>query len=155
MNQQTALTRDRSRAREPVIILGDADMARLRAVVEWYLSGRDREAAERLETELDRAVVVSQGEVPPEIVTMHSRVVFEDAETGRRREITLCYPREADPGQGRISILAPVAAALLGLSIGASIEWPMPDGRRATLRIASILYPPEAAGDVRAAQEAP
>ncbi len=146
--KQTALNRDRSRASEPAIVLGNADMARLRAVVDWHLSGRDREAAERLEAELDRAIVVPQREVPPEIVTMNSRVAFDDTETGRRREITLCYPREADPAGGRISILAPVAAALLGLSIGDSIEWPMPDGRKATLRIASVLYQPGAAGGV-------
>ena len=148
MKQMLARIREGSRSREPAIILGNADVARLRAVVEWHLSGRDREAAERLEAELDRAIVVPQREVPPEIVTMDSRVVFEDAETGRRREITLCYPREADPARGRISILAPVAAALLGLRAGDSIEWPMPDCRKATLRIASVVYQPEAAGDV-------
>ncbi len=148
MKQQIALTRARSRPREPAIILGDADVARLRAVVEWYLSGRDREAAERLEAELDRAVVVPQRQVPPEIVTMGSRVLFEDAESGRRREITLSYPREADPASGRISILAPVAAALLGLRVGDSIDWPLPDGRKATLRIAAVLYQPESASDV-------
>lgn len=149
MKQQMARIHHGSRTREPAIILGNADVARLRAVVEWYLSGRDREAAERLEAELDRAIVVPQREVPPEIVTMNSRVAFEDTESGRGREITLCYPREADPASGRISILASVAAALLGLSVGDSIEWPMPDGRKATLRIASVLYQPEAARDVR------
>jgi regulator of nucleoside diphosphate kinase len=136
----------RSRLREPAIILGDADVARLRAAVEWHLSGRDRESAERLEAELDRAIVVPQREVPPGIVTMGSRVLFEDADTGRTREITLSYPMEADPASGRISILAPVAAALLGLGIGDSIEWPMPDGRQATLRMAAVLYQPEASG---------
>lgn len=132
----------------PPIILGSDDMARLRAVVEAFLGGRDRIAAQRLEAELDRAIVVPQAEVPPEIVTMNSRVLFEDATTGRTREITLSYPREADPSDGRVSILAPVAAALLGLGVGDAIEWPMPDGRRSRLRIAEVLYQPEAAGDV-------
>ncbi len=74
----------------------------------------------------------------PETVTMEARVTFEEAGTGRRREITLCYPHDADPSRGRVSILAPVASALLGLAVGDAIEWPMPGGRTATLRVASV-----------------
>lgn len=112
-------------------------------MVEGSLFGRDRAAAEQLEAELDRAAIVPQAQVPPEIVTMEARVAFEESETGRRREVTLCYPREADPSRGRISILAPVASALLGLGVGDSIEWPMPDGRRVTFRIAAVYGTPE------------
>jgi regulator of nucleoside diphosphate kinase len=145
MKRHNQAVREAARAHEPALVLGDIDSARLRAVVEGHLFGRDRVAAERLEAELDRAVVVPQAQVPPGTVTMDARVVFEETETGRRREITLCYPREADPSCGRISILAPVASALLGLAIGDSIEWPMPEGRRATFRIASVHRLPEEA----------
>ena len=111
--------------------------------MEAHASGRDEAAAERLEAELDRAAVVPQPEVPRDVVKMNARIVFEDPEAGRRREITLCYPRDADPARGRISILAPVAMALLGLRIGDSIDWPLPGGRKATFRIASIVAQPE------------
>jgi regulator of nucleoside diphosphate kinase len=90
------------------------------------------------------AIVVPQAQVPPEIAIMDARVVFEEAGTGRRREVTLCYPRDADPSCGRISILAPVDSALLGLGVGDTIEWPMPDGRHARFRIASVRSPPAA-----------
>lgn len=136
------------RAHPPAIIIGDADLPRLREVVENHLCGRDRVAAERLEEELDRAVVVPQAQVPPRVATMEARIVFEETEHERRREITLCYPRDADPSRGRISILAPVASALLGLGVGDAIDWPMPDGRHATLRIASVLSRPEAGQDL-------
>ncbi len=148
MKQMTRV-HEGSRIRQPAVIVGSGDLARLRAVVEWHLSGRDREAAERLEAELDRAIVIPQEDLPPEIVTMDSCVVFEDVEAGRTREITLCYPREADPARGRISILAPVATALLELRVGDSIEWPMPDHRKATLRITSVLSQPDAAIELR------
>ncbi len=149
MKQQVAHSRSGWRFREPAIILGNADVARLRAVVDRHLDGPDRAAAELLEAELDRAIVVPQAEVPPEIVTMDSRIAFRDVRTGRSRVITLCHPAETDPAQGRISILAPVASALLGLGIGDTIDWPMPDGKTARLQITSVLYQPEAAGEVQ------
>jgi regulator of nucleoside diphosphate kinase len=138
MNLHRERTRETAFPREPSIIIGKADLERLRAVVESNLFGRDEEAAERLGAELDRAIVVPQDAVPPEIVTMASRVVFEDADTGRTREITLSEPRDADPSQGRISILAPVGTALLGLGVGESIDWPLPNGRTGTFRIAAV-----------------
>lgn len=149
MNQHSARIPDAAALpREPAIIVGKDDLERLRAIVESNLFGRDEEAAERLAAELDRAIVVAQDAVPPDVVTMSSRIVFEDSETGRQREITLCEPREADPSRGKISVLAPVAAALLGLRVGDSIDWPLPNGRRATLRITSVPYQPEAAGHI-------
>ena len=44
-------------------------------------------------------------------------------------------------------MLAPVGSALLGLSVGQSIEWEAPGGRTLKLRVRSVRYQPEAAGD--------
>lgn len=125
----------------------EQDLERLRGVVATHEAGRDAAAAEQLETELDRAVVVPRDELPGDVVTMNSRVVFED-ETGRRRDVQVVYPWQAAPERGRISILAPVGVALLGLSVGQRIEWPMPNGRTASFRIVSVVYQPEAADDL-------
>ena len=78
---------------------------------------------------------------------MNSRVVFVDEATGKQREITLVYPNDADATNSRISILAPIGSALLGLSIGQSINWTMPNGNAKRFRIVKVLYQPEAAGD--------
>lgn len=127
----------------PAIMVTHPDMERLRSLVDSVTSN---DFVERLEAELDRASVVPVEDLPPGVVTMRSRVVFEDAETGKRREAELCYPHEADAANGRISILAPVGMALLGLSVGDAIRWPLPSGRAATLRVISVPYQPEAAG---------
>ena len=129
------------------IRITDQDLEKLRRVVAIHERGRDAAAAEQLETELDRAIVVPRDELPADTVTMGSRVVFED-ETGRRRDVQLVYPWEAAPSRGRISILAPVGVALLGLSVGQEIDWPLPNGRTASLRIVSVLDQPEAAGEL-------
>ena len=134
-------------AREPPIIITEADLARLMRVIE-SASERDAAAAEALEDELDRAHVVPSENVPGEAVTMNSRILFQDEETGKQRAITVVYPHDADPRQGRISVLAPIGSALLGLSIGQTIEWPLPNGNKRVLRVVRIDYQPEAARDL-------
>ena len=97
-----------------------------------------------LAAELDNAEVVPAGRVPPNVVTMNSRVRFEDLATGESRVITVVLPQDADASQGKVSILAPVGTALLGLSEGDSISWPFPDGRSRQLRVVEIVFQPEA-----------
>jgi regulator of nucleoside diphosphate kinase len=114
------------------------DMDRLRALVEQHTEGRDAAAAERLDAELDRAVVVDR--LPPGVVAVGSRVRYED-ERGGVREAVLVYPSGADVSRGRISVLAPIGAALLGLSVGDTIVWPLPDGRETRIRILAVEDP--------------
>jgi regulator of nucleoside diphosphate kinase len=99
----------------------------------------------RLEGELARAVVVPRDEIPHDVVTMNSRVLFENETTGERREVTLVYPREADIDAGKISVLVPVGTALLGLRVGQSIDWQLPSGEMHRYRIIDVPYQPESA----------
>jgi regulator of nucleoside diphosphate kinase len=115
------------------------EMDRLRALVEQHSEGRDAAAAERLAAELDRAVVVDR--LPADVVAIGSRVRFEDARTKTVRDAVLVYPSAADASAGRISVLAPVGAALLGLAVGDEIAWPLPDGREVRLRILHVESP--------------
>jgi regulator of nucleoside diphosphate kinase len=111
-------------------------MDRLRALVEQHSDGRDAAAAERLGAELDRAIVVDT--LPPRVVAPGSRVRFEDERTRAVRDAVVVYPAGADASAGRISVLAPIGAALLGLAAGDTITWPLPDGREARLRILAV-----------------
>jgi regulator of nucleoside diphosphate kinase len=109
-----------------------------------------------LETELDRAVVLRSASVPPDLVTMHSTIFYEDDRSGTRTVITIVYPPEADTSKGKVSVLAPLGTALLGLSVGQSIIWSFPDGTTRTLRVVELVYQPEAAEEelCRLAREA-
>jgi regulator of nucleoside diphosphate kinase len=113
-----------------------SEMERLRALVEQHSEGRDALAAERLGAELDRAVLVER--LPPGVVAPGSRVRFEDERSHAVREAVLVYPGAADVAAGRISVLAPIGAALLGLSVGDTIAWPLPHGQEARLRILAV-----------------
>lgn len=129
------------------IVLTEQDVTRLRRLIEQNASGRNARECAALEAELDRAEVVPPTAVPPNVVTMNSRVHFVDEQTGEEQEIVLVYPSDANVEQARISVLAPVGAALLGLAVGEFIEWPMPGGATKRLRVVSVLYQPEAAGE--------
>jgi len=100
----------------------------------------------KLRNELDQATVVPSEEIPSDVVTMNSRVSFQELDTGEKSEITLVYPSDADINRRRISILAPVGAALIGLRVGDEIEWPLPSGKTRTYKIISVLFQPEAEG---------
>lgn len=100
-----------------------------------------------LEEILDLARIVQPDKVPGNVVTMNSRIVFEDVSTHERGTVTVVYPDDADPASGRISVLSPVGAALLGESEGEEVELPLPHGQTRRIRIDTVLYQPEAEGD--------
>jgi regulator of nucleoside diphosphate kinase len=96
-----------------------------------------------LERELDRAIVVSSEAVPSDVATMNSLVRYTDGKDGVERIVTLVYPPHANAAEGKVSVLAPVGTALLGLSEGQSIEWDFPDGSRRRLKLDRVLHQPE------------
>ena len=96
-----------------------------------------------LKAKLERAVLVPTDAVPPDVVTMRSRVVLSDVATGQRREVVVVYPAEADVAAGRISVLDPLGVALFGASAGDSIEFASGEEGRLGLRVEEILYQPE------------
>jgi|SRR5690554_2858663 len=102
---------------------------------------------ENLELELDRAKVVEDGAIPKDVVTMNSTFEFETLQDGKTMQATLVYPNEADFDKGKISVLAPLGSALLGLKVGQSINWMFPDGKTKTLKIIRMVYQPEASED--------
>ena len=96
---------------------------------------------------LSRAEVLGSREVPADTITMNSQVELEDPHTGRRQKLTVCYPHDAEPAIGFISILSPVGRSLLGLRLGAVARWKTPSGQEGAAKVIAILFQPEASGD--------
>jgi regulator of nucleoside diphosphate kinase len=96
-----------------------------------------------LKRELQRATLVSSAAVPPDVATMNSMVRYVDETSGEQRTVFLVYPQKADGSAGKVSVLAPVGTALLGLSEGQAIEWDFPDGSRRRLKLLEVVYQPE------------
>jgi regulator of nucleoside diphosphate kinase len=132
--------------RKPAIKISSLDFERIEALLD-SLPPNSFPEADLLAAELDRAQKLDPKEMPADVVTMNSRVRFTVEPSGKEYELTLVYPKAIDGAPGKISILAPVGSALLGLSIGQEIEWPAPGGNIVRVRIIDILYQPERAGD--------
>lgn len=128
---------------QPPIRVTDKDMEKLSSLVEQI----GTKEAGQLSEELSRASVLPAKDIPRDVVTMNSKVRFLDVKTHEEMEITLVYPEDADASAGRISILAPVGMALLGLRCGQKINWPLPGGRARHMLVTTVLYQPEANGD--------
>jgi regulator of nucleoside diphosphate kinase len=99
-----------------------------------------------LEQELSRAKLLASEKIPHNVVTMNSKVLLKDLDTGEKMVYTLVYPAEANLMEDKISVLAPVGTAIIGLREKDAIDWKIPDGL-VRLEVEKILYQPEAAGD--------
>lgn len=134
-------------AEEPSIYLTQEDLDRLFDLLETYGTGPGADRLQKLESELVRAVVVPHDEIPKDVVTMNSRVVFEDETTGQRREITLVYPKHADIASGKVSVLVPVGTALLGMRVGQTIDWQLPSGQKHRYKVVAVPFQADSSAD--------
>lgn len=130
------------------IVITEFDLQRLQDLIEEMLEqpSRDNRYLDELNEELLRADVVAPQEIPPQIVTMNSKVRLQDLDSKAELEYTLVFPGDANLEQGRISVLAPVGMAMIGYRVGDTITWKVPAGIK-RLKVKKILYQPEAAGD--------
>jgi len=136
---------NRDKKERPEITVTTDDLDRLEGLL-GELRGGAPEIADGLRAELDRAHIVEPQDVPRDVVTMNSTVRFTEEDSGKEFERTLCYPHEATGGTDKVSILAPLGSALLGLSVGQSIDWPVPGGRTARIRILDVVSQPGRSG---------
>jgi regulator of nucleoside diphosphate kinase len=130
----------------PVITITESDFERLDRLTAAAAKVFPR-TADFLAREIARANIVDSGARPTGAIGMGSTVTYRDDVTGNERTVTLVFPDEADLAAGKISVLTPVGAALIGLSAGQSIEWRTPGGgiRSLTvLRVGDGAQPPPA-----------
>jgi regulator of nucleoside diphosphate kinase len=111
------------------------------------LSLKDGQLPAELERNFAFPNLVPSREIPADVITMYSQVEVVDLRSNRRQKLTICYPGDAEPNLGFISVLSPVGASLLGLSVGATAHWRTPNGDECTAEVAALLFQPEASGD--------
>jgi regulator of nucleoside diphosphate kinase len=121
----------------PNIVLTTDDSERLRRLAD-AASEKFPRTAEFLAREVDRATVVDEHGASSNLVAMGTQVVYRDDDTGKTRSVILVYPDEADLDEGKISVLTPIGAALIGLSVNQSIEFETPTGATRSLTVMSV-----------------
>ena len=114
-----------------------------RLIADPAYRSQNRAEVRSLEEELQRAEVVSAADIPQDVVTMNSRAEVQDLDSNERMEFTIVLPEEARIEEGKISILAPIGAGMLGYRAGETFEWPAPRGTL-RLKVVAVTYQPEA-----------
>lgn len=133
---------------DKTIYITEFDIERLEELMDGakknYL--RDIDDLNKLEEELEKFQIVDSREIPPDVVTLNSRVRLRDLDADREMIVTLVFPRSANLAEGRLSVASPIGTAILGYAAGDTIEWQVRAGTK-RIRIEEVLYQPEAAGD--------
>ena len=84
----------------------------------------------QIEDRVARAQVIDPSGQSVDRVRFGLTVHLEDTETGEQVTYTILGEEEADAANGRISVLSPVARALLGRGVGDSVTVRIPKGTR-------------------------
>ena len=121
---------------KPRITLSRTDHDRLLGLAE-AMETRDPTFADTMMSELERANVVEDKSLSAKVVRMGSTLSYT-ADDGEPQTVTLVFPVEADIEKGKISVTTPVGTALIGLSVGQSIDWTARDGRVHRLTVESV-----------------
>jgi regulator of nucleoside diphosphate kinase len=129
--------RERILEMRPPIAIDASHFARLSALSS-LMSAPMMDVCEYLREELDRAHVLPAEKLRPDIVSLGSQVEFRDEQTGKSQEIILVYPLDADIARRRVSVLTPVGAALLGLSVNQRISFRTRTGERRELKVLKV-----------------
>jgi regulator of nucleoside diphosphate kinase len=135
--------------RQATICVTKTDRERLSNMIELARDQHDRANLHylgRLESELNNADVVAPQEIPPDVVTMRSTVKLKDLDTDEEKVYSIVFPSEANFDEGKLSILAPLATALLGYKRGDTVTFEAP-ARLRRLQILEILFQPESSGN--------
>ena len=128
------------------VIITEVDQARLKKLIneEAHNGSSTEQSMQDLEREISRAQLVDSHVVPPEVITMNSKVLLDLGED--ELEVSLVYPPEADLASNKLSVLSPIGTAILGYKEGDFIQWKVPSGV-AEIHVKKVIYQPEAAGD--------
>lgn len=140
MEANRTMKKSRETNKLPSIKVTTEDYTRLSGIASAAMN-RAPDVASYLADELDRARIVAPGYQGVAFVKMGCRVEFRDETTGRTQTVTLVYPGEADIEQGKISVLTPIGAALIGLSKDQSIAWTTRSGEVKRLSVLDIREP--------------
>ena len=124
----------------PPIKIRQADSQRLALLAEAAAETVPA-TADFLAGEIERATVVPDTAPLAGIVGMESEVIFRDDATGVQKQVKLVYPKSADIEEGRISVLTPIGAALIGLEAGQAISFETPSGELKSLTVMEVREP--------------
>ena len=131
------------RTRSSERMLTKADHVRLRRLAAQLQPA----ASQAVRPLLERSYLVPSPAIPASVITMHTQVLLQDDFRGESSRITLCYPADAEPARGFVSVLSPMGGSLVGAAGGDVVRWRTVGGEHRASRVVEVLFQPEAQGD--------
>ncbi|MEW5420383.1 transcription elongation factor GreA [Amorphus sp. 3PC139-8] len=92
-----------------------------------------------LEDQISRAEVIDVSKLSGETVKFGATVTLTDEDTEEEKTYKIVGDVEADAKKGRVSISSPIARALIGKSVGDTVEVAAPGGAR-SYEIMSVRF---------------
>ena len=93
----------------------------------------------RLEAELRDAVILDEGEISNEVISVGSKVQVHDITFEEVIEYQILGKNQADPEAGIISDQSPIGKALIGHGVGETVKTELPTGKILEMEILAIL----------------
>lgn len=84
------------------------------------------------------STILPPGRHDPCAVALYAEIRYAELVSKQEHTLTIVQPQESDLGRGNISILTPVAIALMGCHIGAVVTAPLPFGRTQALKLTYV-----------------
>ncbi|EKE77302.1 transcription elongation factor GreA [Oceanibaculum indicum] len=123
--ERPAVIRAIAEAREHGDLSENAEYAAARER-QSFIEGRVLE----LEDKISRAEIIDPSKLSDDKVTFGTTVTLADEDTDEETTYTLVGAEESDVSAGRLSIQAPLARAIIGKSVGDTIEVTTPRGSK-------------------------
>ncbi len=124
-------------AARPAVFISAPDLDRLLDLLPEVISPT-APGAVLLAEEIARAQVCAEQDMPARIVRLGSWVRYRDLDSGRERRVQLVLPEDADADLGKVSILAPIGAALIGLPEDQVLAWREPSGQTRRIQVLGL-----------------
>ncbi|MGY3052718.1 regulator of nucleoside diphosphate kinase [Pedobacter sp. UYEF25] len=93
-----------------------------------------------LSSELSRAIILKKEVFPAHAIRLNSKISIKDESSGKITELTIVLPEFANIKEKKISVLTPIAAALIGFRKGETVRWKVPAGVK-TFKITEVEAP--------------
>jgi regulator of nucleoside diphosphate kinase len=101
------------------LVFSDYDVERLEDILDSYRHTEAKHGIfDALAGELGKGNVVPANKMPPDVVTLNSRIMLRDLDKNTQMEVTLVLPTNADFAAGRLSVASPIGTAVLGYAVG-------------------------------------
>ncbi|HVW95971.1 MAG TPA: GreA/GreB family elongation factor [Mucilaginibacter sp.] len=79
-------------------------------------------------SELASAQIVEEHELPCDVISLNAVVHVQERQSKQSFIFQIVSPAAADVRKNKVSVLAPIAIALLGYRKGSTTQWEMPGG---------------------------